>query len=228
MSLVKRAIYINTVEPARLAFRAPSGMETLLEVTFHDQDGSTASIDYLPQLELVGRSSNGEKSFYSMPATDVANGKARAVIPAGALTDPNGYRINLYGTVESIPTLLATGLLDLLAAAGALASPPDVIDRIDIELSRGSPTELVVTLWVDTAKTIPFDLASVTVGANVYDVQGGRVLMPFTVASVSGNRVTISLTAGQVDALPASCWWSLTVSDVSGVTTLCEGTVTVL
>jgi hypothetical protein len=32
----------------------------------------------------------------------------------------------------------------------------------------------------------------------------------------------------QVNALPASCWWSLAVSSSGGMTTLAEGAVTVV
>ena len=52
-----------------------------------------------------------------MPAIDIVNGRAGVVIPAGALTDPNGYRLNLFGTVDGQPMLLATGRVNLLVAA---------------------------------------------------------------------------------------------------------------
>ena len=34
MSTVQRAVYINEVEPSPMSLRVPSGMETLLTVTF--------------------------------------------------------------------------------------------------------------------------------------------------------------------------------------------------
>ena len=106
--------------------------------------------------------------------------------------------------------------------------PADVIDSIDITLNRGTAAALNVTLWVDTAKSQPYDLGSVTVAAGIYESHGGPQLVPFAIGAITGNTVQITLTADQVTALPDSCWWNRTVSDAAGVTTLCEGTVTVL
>ena len=228
MSTVQRTVYINTIEPVALSMRVPSGMESRLQVTFRDPGGHLVTNDVLPQLEITGRTNGKVPMAFAMPAVDVANGIARAVIPAGVLVDQNGYRLNLYGTWNSEPILLATGVVDIFQAPGVQTILPDVIDRIDITLTHGSDTALNIVLWVDEGKTQPFDLSTVTVGAAVYASQGGPVLVPFTIASISGNAVMLSLTAAQVDALPDSCWWSLTVSDANGVTTLVEGSVTVI
>lgn len=228
MSTVLRAVWVNAVEPAPLSLRVPSGMETRLAVSFFTQQGPVAT-DLLAQLELTGRSGNTPRQFYSMPATDVVNGKARAIIPAGDLTDPNGYRLNLYGTVDGEPMLLANGRVDVLAAAGPQAVPPDVIDQIALAFQRDEDVLIDVKLWTDASKDAPFDLTAsgTIITANVYAVQGGPALVPFTVTVLAANEVRLTLTADQVNLLPDSCWWSLAASTAAGLTTLCEGAVAV-
>jgi hypothetical protein len=228
MSTVRRTCYVNPIEPGPLSMRVPAGMETRLDVTFHDIGGALLHVDVLPQLQLIGRSSGGPALVYAMPATDVVNGRARAVIPSGDLLDANGYQLRLYGTWKGEPILLAAGIVAITDAQGIVAVPADVIDSIDITLNRGTAAALNVTLWVDTAKSQPYDLTAVTVAAAIYESHGGPQLVPFAIGAITGNTVQITLTADQVTALPDSCWWNLTVSDAAGVTTLCEGMVTVL
>jgi len=48
-----------------------------------------------------------------------------------------------------------------------------------------------------------------------------------TTHPATDNVIRLSLTSAQVDALPASCWWTLTAGTATGVTTLCQGTVTI-
>lgn len=228
MSTVQRAVWINPVEPAPLSLRVPSGMETRLAVSFFTQAGPVAS-DLLAQLELTGRSGNTPRQFYSMPATDVVNGRARAIIPAGDLVDPNGYRLNLYGTVDGEPFLLANGKVDIIAAAGPQAVPPDVIDQIALSFERDEDVLLDVKLWTDAGKDAAYDLTAsgTVITANVYGSKGGPALMPFTTEVLAANEVRLTLTADQVNLLPDSCWWTLAASTAAGTTTLCEGAVTV-
>jgi hypothetical protein len=224
--IIQKACYLNPVEPALFNIRAPSGMETKLDVTFYEQDGSVYNQDLAAQLQLTARTQ--EQTFtYLMPATDVVNGKARATIPADTLNDANGYRLRILGTLRGEPTLLAMGALYPLSGAGPGAIPEDVIDAIDLTLDRGDVVSLDVHLWQDAGKTVPYDLTSMTVTASIYAGRGGVELVPFTVAIVDGNTVTLTLTVDEVNALPDSCWWNLNVSGASGLTTLAEGTVTV-
>jgi hypothetical protein len=120
-----------------------------------------------------------------MPATDIVNGKARVVIPADTLTDPNGYRLRVTGTLEGEPALLAMGQVAPITGAGPEAVPQDVIDQIDLALQRNSDVVLNVRLWTDESKDVPFDMTVTTILANVYASHGGPVLEPFTVAPIS-------------------------------------------
>jgi hypothetical protein len=224
--IVSKAVYLNTIEPAWLNFRAPMNMETKLDVTFFNQNGSPYNQDLAAQLQLTSRSQE-QTSFYAMPSIDVVNGKARAVIPADFLQDENGYRLRITGTIASEPALLALGTLYPLAAAGPDAVPQDTIDQIDLAFERNAEARLTVKLWDDIGKTDPFDLTTTSISANVYDVRGGTMLMPFTVTVLSANTVELLLTVSQVNILPDQCWWSMSASNAGGLTTLCEGSVTV-
>jgi hypothetical protein len=226
MSTIQRSVHIDPVEPSPLSLRVPSGMETILALTYY-RLGALLGDDVGAQLELTGRSNGTRRQFYPVLATDVVNGMARALIPAGDLSDPNGYRLNLYGTVDGQPALLAIGKIDMLAAAGPEAVPADLIDQIDIAFERGEDVLIDVTLWADGAGDAPYDLTSTTISATVYETQGGAALMPFAVAALDTNKVRLSLTVDQVNTLPDSCWWSLVAATAGGATTLCEGKVTV-
>jgi hypothetical protein len=57
---------------------------------------------------------------------------------------------------------------------------------------------------------------------------GGALLMPFTVQVLDNNTARLSLTDVQVGQLPDHCWWVLSVSTVSGTTTLAQGNVNVV
>jgi hypothetical protein len=224
--IVQKAIYINPVEPAVLNVRAPMGMETKLDVTFYAQTGTVHNQDLGAQLQLTSRSGS-QTSYYTMPAIDVANGKARALIPADFMTDTNGYRLRITGTLNSEPALLAIGTLYPLAAAGIDAVPQDLIDTIDLTLTKGRIAEVGVKLWDDEGKSDPYELDTTTISSNVYESRGGAILVPFAVTAVSSNEVLLTLTIEEVGALPPTCWWTLVASNSSGANTLCEGTITV-
>jgi len=224
--IVNKTCVLNSVEPSPLSFRAPMGLDTSLNVVFYGQDGQPYPSDLGAQLQLTGRST-ARTSTYFMPATDIANGRARAVIPGGDISDVNGYRLRIVGTWKGEPALLALGTLATVAAAGLETVPEDVIDTIDLNLTYGNPVTMIVKLWQDAGKNIPYDLSVVTVSASILAAQGGSALQPFTIDGIAGNAVTLSLTAVQVDTLPAACWWDLVVSSSAGATTLAQGNVTV-
>jgi hypothetical protein len=225
---IQRAVALNPVEPSVLSFRAPMGIETKLNVTFLDQSGAPHTQDLAAQLQLTGRTDN-RTLFYSMPSSDVVNGKARAIIPSDVLTDPNGYRLRITGTLNGEAALLAMGVALPIPAAGPEAVPSDIIDLIDLSFERNEDVELDVKLWTDAGGDAPYDLTQLgtTISANIYDAAGGGVLMPFTVTVIASNAVRLSLTVDQVNALPDACWWSLAAAQAGGLTTLCEGNVTV-
>jgi hypothetical protein len=225
---IQKTVWISPIEPHPLSFRAPMGMETRLNVNFLGQNGVPYSSDLGAQLQLTGRST-ARTTTYLMPATDIVNGRARAVIPAGDIDDNNGYRLRVVGTLNGQPALLAFGNVMPIAAAGLEAIPEDIIDTINLAFEYGEKVELDVAVWQDTGKGSPYDLTSelTTMTAAVYDAKGGIMIMPFSVTVLDVNKVKLSLTVEQVNVLPASCWWSMVASTAAGATTLCEGTVTI-
>lgn len=226
MSTVKRMVVINPIEPSPFSLRAPASMETRIETTFRNQDGSLYRQDMAAQLQLTSRSTTNTTT-YAMPAIDVANGKARAIIPAGDLTDMNGYRLRLFGTIDQQPQLVAFGVLRLIDAAGQDAVPDDVVDTVNLTFTYNFPADLDVALWDDAAKTNPYDLATTTIAAVIYTAAGGTPIMPFTVAPIGPNAVNLSLTDVQVDTLPSSCWWTLSITTGVGSKLIAQGNITV-
>jgi hypothetical protein len=230
MSTVRKTVYVNPVEPSPLSFRCGARVETVLELTYYRQSDNdlTFNTDVDGQLRLTSRSSNRSAS-YSVPAMDISNGKARAIIPAGDVVDPNGYLLALYGTVNGEVGLLAKGLV----FPNDYEAPPtealDVVDTVPLTFAYATSIDTVftVTLWQDTDKSSPYDLSASNIGAAIYAAKGGVKLLDMAVAAAASNSVTLTVTVAQVASLPANCWWSLRIGDVAGVTTLCEGPVTV-
>jgi hypothetical protein len=225
MSTVQRSVFLNPIEPAPLSLRAAMGMETWLELNYFSQNGAVYANDVAAQLQLTGRT-GGATTTYAVPSIDVVNGRARAVIPAGDITDPNGYRLRLVGTVNQQPALIATGVLMPIAAAGIEALPQDVIDSIDLTLAYNVDATVIVTIWHDEGKANPYDLTAATIGADVLSAQGGSVLASFAVVE-SENQATLTMPAATVNTLPAACWWRLSASGSGGSQVLAEGNVTI-
>jgi hypothetical protein len=167
--------------------------------------------------------------MYSLPASDIANGKARAFIPAGDVVDPNGYQLTLYGTIDGEILLIAKGLVVPNDSEAPLEEAIDVIDTVPLafDTSGVDDTVFTVKLWDDTGKTDPYDLAGKTIAAPILTGKGGSKIVDMTVVPVGTNAVTLSLTPAAIATLPASCWWTLMIGGVGGTTTLCEGPVTV-
>lgn len=228
MGRIVRNVALNPVEPAQLSFRAPYAMQTVLDITFTDYLGQTLNYDIAAQLQLISRT-NGRTASYATPATDIVNGKARAVFPAGELNDRNGYHLRLFGTLNGSAELLAMGEVRLTATTGPMAMPDDIIDEIPLTFTIDTPVQIDITLWQDEAKATPYDLSVVTVIAAVYPSKiDNSVLANFGQQVTGINALRLSLPAPTVNTLPASCWWSLRVSSSGQVKTLAEGTVVVV
>jgi hypothetical protein len=228
MSTVRKTCYVNPIEPGPLSFRAGTKVETRLEVTFYQQSGNAFTSDLDAQLRLTSRTGAVSRA-YSMPAIDVANGKARAVIPAGDVVDLNGYRLALYGTVGGEASLLAQGIVWPDDTVEPMSEPIDIIDTVPITfaLAQTSDSAFTVKLWDDEQKTDPYDIGASTIAGTILSARGGAKVLDMAVAPVTSNSVTLTVTVDQVAALPATCWWTLTISAAGGTTTLCEGPVTV-
>jgi hypothetical protein len=79
------------------------------------------------------------------------------------------------------------------------------------------------------AKETPYDLSVVTVTSAVYPSYTDSTPIVVFAQQVTGlNTIRLTLTAAEVDTLPAECWWNLRVSSAGQVKTLAEGTVTVV
>jgi len=231
MSTVRKAVYVNPIEPAPLSFRCGSRVQTVLELTYYQQSniaGLTFKTDVDGQLRLTSRSGSVSNS-YSVPAIDIANGRARAIIPAGDVVDPNGYQLVLYGTIAGDVMLIAKGLVFPNDTEAPLEEAIDVIDTVPItfDTTNVANTVFTVTLWDDAGKSDPYDLTDKSIAAPILTAQGGTKILDMAVAPAGANAVTLTMTPAQIATLPASCWWTLTIGGSGTVTTLCEGPVTV-
>lgn len=241
MATIHRSVYTGQPEPSPLSMRVPARQETRLVISFRDQNGTVLNTDLGSHLELASRSA-GTSLSYALTATDIPNGKAQADIPAGDLSDPNGYNLMLRGHLSGEPMMLARGAVVLqdiglpwVTGLGAGGGAPGsgagaFIERIDLVLPRGVAANLLVTIWANEGATVPMDLTGMSLFADIVATAGGTVIDAFAVApGPSANTVWISLTVAQLDALPDSCWWTLvgTSPGSVGATTFCEGAVTV-
>jgi hypothetical protein len=228
MGTIQRSISMNPVEPAPFSLRVVSGISTSILVTLFDRYGSPVKQDLAMQMQLTSRSS-GRVTSYAMPATDVVNGKAMSTIPAGDLTDSNGYVVNVYGTVAGGAELLATGILRLVSGPGIDQAPDDIIDTIPLTVQFGQPLSITVKLWQDVGKTIPYNLDTTPVVAQLYlDRTSTTALMIFSQTRLGLNELELALTGEQTQTLPPSCWWDLRATVATGMTTLAQGEVTVI
>jgi hypothetical protein len=109
MSTIQREIVVSSIEPAQLSLRIPRVLETVIAFSFVNQDGSPVNVDLDALLRIVGRS-DARVIDFPVVSTDATNGKAEAVITAGALTDPNGYHARLFSRAAA-PELLAMGVI---------------------------------------------------------------------------------------------------------------------
>jgi hypothetical protein len=225
---ISRTVSMNPVEPQPLAIRAPSDMQLKVDFQYLDMVGKPLTDDVAAQLQLTSRSENRTVT-YAVPATDIVNGRATAFIPQGDLSDMNGYRMRLMGTYKSEPVLFAIGLLSLYSGAGLSAYPEDIIDNIPISLTYNFDASITVRLWKDAAKGAPYDLSSILISASIYsDRNSSTGLASFTATpTVVPGEVVLTMPYAVVNTLPAGCWWSLMASSGGGLTTLCQGVVTI-
>src|SRR5262245_53735038 len=220
MSTIAKTIYLSDVEPAPLYFRAPMGIQTFVDISYRNQAGAPWPTDLAGQLQLTGRTTR-QTDAYSLVAIDVVNGRARAVLPADAIQDPNGYRLRVFGTVNSQLTMIATGYVIPIAAVTPEALPPDIIDDIPLQMQRGIDKDIQVDLWKDDAQTIEFDLSATTITAIVWaDFTEAAQLAPFVMTEIDQNTVTLHMDKEVVNELPDECWWSLRAGTALGLTTL--------
>jgi hypothetical protein len=108
---IKRQVVINPIEPVELSMRVPASLAATLMLSFVNNLFAPITTDLKATLSLTGRST-GQTKDYKAVSTDMTNGKASVTLPAGELTDANGYRVRLFG--EQPPgnkQLLALGVM---------------------------------------------------------------------------------------------------------------------
>jgi hypothetical protein len=227
MSSIAKTIYLSDIEPAPLNFRAPMGIETWLDLTYLDQAGAPWPTDLAAQLQLTGRTTRQTEAF-ALVATDVVNGRARAVLPFDTIQDPAGYRLRIFGTVNAQLALVAAGVVLPIPAVTPESIAPDVIDNIPLVMQRGIDTQLQIDLWADDAQTVEYDLAATTITAIVWaDMSEAVQLAAFAVTQIDENTLLLTLAKEVVDTLPDICWWSLRAAYALGLTTLAQGSVSI-
>jgi len=222
MSSIHRTLVLNPVEPAPISMKFRSGLENIVEVEYLRQNGAPYNTDFGAQLYLIERTTGSVKA-YILPAIDVINGRAQAYIPAGDIRDPNGYNVQIIGTVEGEPRLIARGSASVYETEALGVIPMDLIDVVDITIAYGLGASVDVALWHDVNKATPYDVLPPPVTAYVWTQMGGTVLAAFAAEKIDRNVVRLTLTEGQVASLPAKAWWSLSVTESGGLTTLVQG-----
>jgi len=225
---VQRTIALNPIEPAPMSMRVPAKVPLTIDIQYLTSDGKSIATDVAAQLQVTSRT-NDNTDTYPVPATDIVNGKARVSIDKDVLTDMNGYRLRLVGTVNGQAMLIALGTLRITEAAGIEETPEDVIDDVPITISYNFDAAINIRLWQDAAKTAPFDLTAATISAAIYPSSGSNVaLASFNVTPTAlPGEIVLQLPYAIVNTLPSSCWWSLRASTAAGVTTLAQGSVTI-
>jgi hypothetical protein len=227
---IDRVVYLNPVEPQPMSLRAATGLPTVVNIYFRNNDDTPYGIDVAAQLQIMPRSSGPAQAF-SVPATNRPQGLAQFLIPADTLNDPNGYRMRMVGTFEGAPILIAVGDITPIEAPGIKSLPEDVIDQITITIERGGDFLLYIRLWQDAAKTIPMDMTDASVTAAIELSQTDGTLIANFAVALGTDPASYVLTLAQaiVDVLPGACWWRMRLTKTAtGTTTLAEGSVTVV
>lgn len=117
---IRRQVVINPIEPVELSMSIPASLAATILLSFVSNAFAAINTDLKAILSLTARTS-GQTTDYPAVSTDLTNGKASVTIPAGDLTDANGYRVRLFG--EQPPgnkMLLALGIM-----RGVTGTPPD-------------------------------------------------------------------------------------------------------
>jgi hypothetical protein len=226
MSSIHRTLVVNPVEPAPISMKLRSGLENTVEIEYLRQNGAPYNTDFGAQMYLIERTT-GSVRAYILPSIDVINGRAQAYIPAGDIKDRNGYNVQIIGTVEGEPRLIARGSASVYETEALGVIPVDLIDMVDITIAYGLGASIDVALWRDVNKATPYAVMPPPVTAYVWTAMAGTVLAAFAAEKIDTNVVRLTLTEGQVASLPAKCWWSLSVTESGGLTTLVQGDVLV-
>jgi hypothetical protein len=99
---------------------------------------------------------------------------------------------------------------------------------LPLALYRGDSYSWRFVLWADAGKTVPADLAGVTVKSEIRDKSAGTNITPLVCAIEMPNAILVSLDATTSARLPAKGVWDLQLTYPEGaVATVLAGAVTV-
>jgi hypothetical protein len=100
----------------------------------------------------------------------------------------------------------------------------------DLELYRGDTARWQFALWQDAARSVPVDLAGVTVAAQIRDQPDSATILVTLSANITlPNVVNVALPAGLAGTLPSRGVWDLQLTWTGGdVQTILAGVVLVM
>lgn len=127
-------IDLSPVEPAKLSFRQPLGVDFNLALSIYGRGSPVDPTPWYPQFALLPRSSTAIYG-YAMDVTDPANGGCEVSIPGTAIMDRNGYNVEVYAcTAPESPGdpakpmgLMAQGVMQITGTAYRSLGPLGLI-----------------------------------------------------------------------------------------------------
>jgi hypothetical protein len=97
-----------------------------------------------------------------------------------------------------------------------------------LTLYHGDTYRWTFVLWADADKTLPADLANVTVKAEIRDKPGGAKVTPLATTIIQPNAILLEIDAETSKAIPLAGAWDLQLTYATGeVATVLAGVVAV-
>ena len=86
----------------------------------------------------------------------------------------------------------------------------------NLSLYRGDSFEVQVTLWADSAGTIPLDLTGATVKAEIRNQPGGLSIVALGTTVLLPNKVMVAVLQPSWPTMPPAGVWDLQVTTSAG------------
>lgn len=96
--------------------------------------------------------------------------------------------------------------------------------------TRGDTFGFKLRLWQDLEKTIPADLSSAIVAAQLRQTPDSEEIEATFATEISGHEITLTLLPTQTAVLPQRCVWDIQIDwegDATSIQTVARGTLTV-
>lgn len=98
-----------------------------------------------------------------------------------------------------------------------------------VPLYRGDSAQWQVVIWLDLARSVPYNLTGVSPKAEIRDMPGGSLIIPLGSVVTLPNIIDVDLGAGWSEQLPQTGVWDLQLTYASGqVFTILAGDVKVV